>query len=93
MVDSELGRRRKYCKRSCRQRAYEQRSLVAGTSIPDDAVILSAAEVADIGDRMFALRCAAEDLDIAVAEHADHSTLAELAAQVLQCAKEAEKLR
>mgnify|MGYP000120794922 CR=1 FL=1 len=46
MIDSDLGRRRKYCKRSCRQRAYEQRALTQGTSIPHDAVILTAAEAA-----------------------------------------------
>ncbi|GAC55339.1 MULTISPECIES: hypothetical protein [Gordonia] len=93
MVDSELGRRRKYCKRSCRQRAYEQRTLLEGTSIPADAVILSAAEAADFGDRMFALRCAAEDLGTAVAERADHVVLAELTDTLLELAREAEKLR
>ncbi|WP_197282733.1 hypothetical protein [Gordonia sp. HS-NH1] len=93
MVDSELGRRRKYCKRSCRQRAYEQRTLLEGTSIPDDAVILSAAEAADFGDRMFALRCAAEDLGTAVAERADHHVLAGLTDTLLDLAREAEKLR
>ncbi|WP_267616054.1 hypothetical protein [Gordonia bronchialis] len=93
MVDSELGRRRKYCKRSCRQRAYEQRTLVEGTAIPADAIILSAAEAADLGDRLFALRCAAEDLDTALAEQADTATLTELAAEVVALAREAEKLR
>lgn len=93
MVDSERGRRRKYCKRSCRQRAYEQRALVEGTSIPEDAVILSAAEVADFGDRMFALRCAAEDLATAVDEGADRATLTELADALTGLTRDAERLR
>ncbi|GAB33680.1 hypothetical protein [Gordonia otitidis] len=93
MVDSELGRRRKYCKRSCRQRAYEQRALTEGTSIPADAVILTPTEVNDFGDRLFALRCAAEDLATAVDEKADTSTLADLAAEVVTLAKAAERLR
>jgi len=93
MVDSELGRRRKYCKRSCRQRAYEQRTLLEGTSIPDDAVILSSAEAADFGDRMFALRCAAEDLGTAVSARGDRGGLAGLADTLLELAREAEKLR
>lgn len=93
MVDSELGRRRKYCKRSCRQRAYEQRALTEGTSIPADAVILTPSEVNDFGDRLFALRCAAEDLATAVDEKADTSTLADLAAEVVTLAKAAERLR
>ncbi|NDK91180.1 hypothetical protein GYA93_16565 [Gordonia desulfuricans] len=103
MVDSETGRRRKYCKRSCRQRAYEQRAQLTGSSIPGasglgltippDAVILSASDVADFGDRMFALRCAAEDLATAVDEDADTATLAGLASELLARAREAERLR
>lgn len=93
MVDSELGRRRKYCKRSCRQRAYEQRALTEGTSIPADAVILTQTEVNDFGDRLFALRCAAEDLATAVDERADTGTLADLAADVVTLARAAERLR
>lgn len=56
-------------------------------------MILSAAEAADFGDRMFALRCAAEDLGTAVAERADHVVLAELTDTLLELAREAEKLR
>ncbi|KJR09283.1 hypothetical protein [Gordonia sihwensis] len=93
MVDSERGRRRKYCKRSCRQRAYEQRTLLEGTSIPEDTIILSPAEAEDLGDRMFALRCAAEDLSTALGEKADRQTLTDLAAEVLRLASEAERLR
>ena len=93
MVDSERGRRRKYCKRSCRQRAYEQRTLVEGTSIPEDAIILSPAEAADLGDRMYLLRCAAEDLSTAIGEQADPESLHRLADELLRLAHEAERLR
>ncbi|AZG44443.1 hypothetical protein [Gordonia insulae] len=93
MIDSESGRRRKYCKQSCRQRAYEQRALTQGTSIPADAVILTAAEAEDFGDRLFALRCAAEDLVTAVSERADTATLTGLGDDLLNLAREAERLR
>ncbi|MFT4125250.1 MAG: hypothetical protein QM662_03370 [Gordonia sp. (in: high G+C Gram-positive bacteria)] len=93
MVDSKTGRRRKYCKRSCRQRAYEQRASLTGSTIPGDAVILSPADVADFGDRMFALRCAAEDLATAVGEAADHATLAGLTDTLMMLAHDAERLR
>lgn len=93
MVDSESGRRRKYCKQSCRQRAYEQRALTDGTSIPGDAVILTAAEAEAFGDRLFALRCAAEDLMTAVSERADDATLTSLGDDLLTLAREAERLR
>jgi hypothetical protein len=93
MVDSERGRRRKYCKRSCRQRAYEQRTLTEGTAIPADALILSPEEVTELGDRMFALRCAAEDLDTALREGEDRAALEGLAADLVRLAKDAERLR
>ncbi|MFW0794792.1 hypothetical protein AAFP30_13355 [Gordonia sp. CPCC 205515] len=93
MVDSESGRRRKYCKQSCRQRAYEQRALTDGTSIPADAVILTAGEADAFADRLFALRCAAEDLVTAVSERADASTLGTLGDELLNLAREAERLR
>lgn len=64
-----------------------------GTSIPQDAVILSPGDVSAFGDRMFALRCAAEDLATAVGEHADHATLTDLAGELLALARNAERLR
>lgn len=93
MVDSERGRRRKYCKRSCRQRAYEQRTLTEGTAIPGDALILSPDEVIALGDRMFALRCAAEDLDTALREGEEPAVVAQMSAELVRLAREAERLR
>ena len=88
-----MGRRRRYCKQSCRQRAYEQRSVTQGTSVPEDALILSRAEADDLVDRLFTLRCAAEDVATAVAEDAPHTELAQLCAALLDRAAEAERLR
>ena len=65
-----MGRRRQYCRQSCRQRAYEQRALVKGTAIPEDAVVLSADEAAELSDRVYQVRCAAEDVATAVDEGA-----------------------
>ncbi|WP_132994401.1 hypothetical protein [Gordonia zhaorongruii] len=93
MVDSETGRRRKYCKRSCRQRAYEQRTLVEGTSIPPDALILSVDEAGALGDRLFELRCAAQDLQTALAENADPETLRAMTDDLVRLAEESERLR
>lgn len=93
MVDSDRGRHRKYCKRSCRQRAYEQRTLTEGTAIPADALILSPDEVSALGDRMFALRCAAEDLATALDEGEDRDGLTALSTELVRLAKEAERLR
>lgn len=88
-----MGRRRRYCRQSCRQRAYEQRNAVKGTVIPADAVVLSAAEATDLADRQFAARCAAEDVATAVREGADAAELAGLCDELLQLVRDAERLR
>ncbi|MBO0852778.1 MAG: hypothetical protein J2P18_03315 [Nocardia sp.] len=93
IADAEIGRRRRYCRQSCRQRAYEHRKGLAGTGIPEDSVVLSAQEAADLADRWFAVRCAAEDVATAVAEDADHAELAELTDRLVGLAKDAERLR
>ncbi len=56
-------------------------------------MVLSAQEAADLADRWFAARCAAEDVATAVAEGADPSELAELTANLVALAKDAERLR
>lgn len=64
-----------------------------GTDIPDDAVIMRPEEVADLADRLFELRCAAEDLRTAVVEDADAVTLSGLADAVVELAVAAERVR
>lgn len=93
MPDSGSGRRRRYCRQSCRQRAYEQRTLAQGTSVPADAVILRRDDADAIVDRLFALRCAAEDVATAVDEGASHTELAALCRDLLDRAADAERLR
>ena len=88
-----MGRRRQYCRQSCRQRAYEQRALVKGSAIPEDAVVLSADEAAELSDRVFQMRCAAEDVATAVDEGAATSELRELCNALLRAAKAADGWR
>ncbi|CAM2758707.1 hypothetical protein [Skermania piniformis] len=90
---AESGRRRRYCRQSCRQRAYEQRIAVRGTSFPADSTVLSAQEVTDLADRIFAARCAAEDVVIAIREGAANDELSTLCAELLVRARDAERLR
>ncbi|MBB5157605.1 hypothetical protein [Saccharopolyspora phatthalungensis] len=87
------GRPRQYCAQSCRQRAYERRTAVQRGGLPEDSVVLSAAELADLQDRLFQLRCAAEDVVTAVEDAADHTELRKLAVQVVNVAAELERLR
>ena len=88
-----MGRRRLYCRQSCRQRAYEHRAALKGTSIPADSVVLSADEASSLADRAFAARCAAEDIAIAIREQADYQELLELSEELISLIREAERLR
>lgn len=88
-----MGRRRQYCRQSCRQRAYEQRAMVKGTNLAEDSVVLSAEEAAALSDRVYQVRCAAEDVATAVAEGAGPTELKELCEVLLQAAKDADGWR
>jgi|GEM_PF-191676 len=91
--DTGTGRRRRYCRHSCRQRAYEQRRSLRATELPEGSVVLTEAEAADLMDRMFQVRCSCEDLATAVAEGADADELAALATELVHTARAAERLR
>ena len=93
VADSGLGRRRQYCRQSCRQRAYEQRAQIKGTSVPPESVVLSAAEAAELSDRVYQVRCAAEDVATAIDEGADRAELRELCDALMQVARAADGWR
>ncbi|KUI43004.1 hypothetical protein AU198_07265 [Mycobacterium sp. GA-1199] len=91
--DAGLGRRRQYCRQSCRQRAYEQRAVIKGTSLAPDAVVLTADEAAELSDRIYQVRCAAEDVATAVEEGADTVELRQLCEALITAAKAADGWR
>ncbi len=93
VADVPAGRRRRYCRQSCRQRAYEQRRGLAGTGVPEGAVVLAPADAAALADRAFRLRCACEDVATAVAERAEYDELADLCRGLVALARDAERLR
>jgi hypothetical protein len=91
--EARAGRPRRYCSQSCRQRAYERRSAVQRGGLPEDAVVLSSSELTDLQDRLFQLRCAAEDVVTAAEDGAPAGELKDLAAQVVRSAHGLERLR
>lgn len=88
-----VGRRRRYCGQSCRQRAYERRTVLERGGLPVDAVVLSESELVALQDRLFQLRCAAEDVATAAREGARPGELLELADDLVAAARQAERLR
>jgi hypothetical protein len=88
-----MGRRRQYCRQSCRQRAYEQRAMVKGTSVAPDSVVLTADEAAQLSDRVYQVRCAAEDVATAIEEGAAGPELRDLCDELMRAAKAADGWR
>ena len=67
--------------------------MVKGTSLAPDAVVLTAGEAAELADRVYQVRCAAEDVAIAIEEGANGSELRDLCAALLRAAKAADGWR
>ena len=64
-----------------------------GTSLPSDAIVLSADEAAQLSDRVYQVRCAAEDVVTAVDEGADTGQLRDLCQSLLRAARAADGWR
>jgi len=88
-----VGRRRRYCGQSCRQRAYEDRHALSRRELPLDSVVLSVAQRDDLADRLYQVSCAAEDVATALAESASREELTELVGTLLALARAAEHIR
>jgi len=67
--------------------------MVKGTSLAPDAVVLTAEEAAELSDRVYQVRCAAEDVAIAVEEGANGPELRELCDALIRAAKAADGWR
>ena len=67
--------------------------MVKGTSLAPDAVVLTAEEASELSDRVYQVRCAAEDVAIAVEEVADVPELRELCDALIRAAKAADGWR
>ncbi|MGV0627253.1 hypothetical protein [Mycolicibacter minnesotensis] len=94
--DAGIGRRRQYCRQSCRQRAYEQRALISSgraAELAPDAVVLSSDEAMALSDRVYQVRCAAEDIATALSEDAPHDELRHLCDTLLAAVDSADRWR
>ena len=61
--------------------------------MPADSVVLTAEEAAELSDRVYQVRCAAEDVATAVAEGAPPAELRRLCEELLDSAKAADGWR
>jgi hypothetical protein len=67
--------------------------MVKGTSLAADSVVLTADEAAELSDRVFEVRCAAEDVVTAVEEGAEPAELRQLCDALIRAAKAADGWR
>lgn len=65
----------------------------AGAALPADAIVLSADDAADLSDRVYQVRCAAEDVATALDEGAGATELRELCDVLLRAARAADGWR
>ena len=61
--------------------------------MPEDAVVLTADEAAELSDRVYQVRCAAEDVATAVDEGAPAAEVRQLCEELLKAAKAADGWR
>lgn len=67
--------------------------MVKGTSLAPDAVVLTADEAGELSDRVYQVRCAAEDVATAIEEGANAPELRELCDALIRAAKAADGWR
>ncbi len=67
--------------------------MVKGTTLAPDAIVLTAEEASELSDRVYQVRCAAEDVAMAVEEGAAGDELRELCDALMRAAKAADGWR
>lgn len=60
-TDRTVGRPALYCRRSCRQRAFEARRRGQDLGVSDDELVIARNELDDVNDRLFEISLAAKD--------------------------------
>jgi hypothetical protein len=67
--------------------------MVRGTSVAPDAVVLTADEASELSDRVYQVRCAAEDVATAIDEGVEQAELRTLCDALMKAAKAADGWR
>ena len=81
------GRPREFCKRSCRQREFEQRRLAASHGIDEREIVLARTELDRLRDDLYVLACAVEDVGRDVTSTSTAAELRQALAWLLAAAR------
>jgi hypothetical protein len=58
-----FGRPRRFCRPSCRQRAYEARRRAAEVGLSEAELVVARSQLEELHDRLYVLECAVEDVE------------------------------
>ena len=75
MPPTDIGRPRKYCRQSCRQRAYESRRRGTELGLGDDELVVTRNELDDARDRLYLIETALSDARDGIDDRLDPSML------------------
>ena len=75
MPPTDIGRPRRYCRQSCRQRAYESRRRSAELGLGDDELVVTRNELDDARDRLYLIETALGDARNGIDDRLDPSML------------------
>jgi hypothetical protein len=82
-----VGRPRRYCKQSCRQRDYEARRRASELGLGEAEIVLARAELNTLTDLLYVLEAAVEDVDQDLARSAEPDDVAAALRWVLDAAR------
>ena len=63
VADRAVGRPRRYCRRSCRQRDFEARRRAAELGLAETDLVVARTELSRLDDMLYVLACAVEDVE------------------------------
>ena len=63
VADRAVGRPRRYCRRSCRQRDFEARRRAQELGLAETDLVVARAELSRLDDMLYVLACAVEDVE------------------------------
>ncbi|HUW01707.1 MAG TPA: hypothetical protein VMW08_05105 [Acidimicrobiales bacterium] len=81
------GRPREFCRRSCRQRDYEARRRASELGLSESELVMTRAELDELGDLLFVLEAAIEDVSRDLAGNPTKSDYAEAVDWLLAAAR------
>jgi hypothetical protein len=86
---SGAGRPREFCRRSCRQRAYEARRRADELGLGEHELVIARDELESLRDRLYVLGCALEDVERDVDERSEAAEVREALAWLVDASKQA----